>query len=595
MKKKGIFFVFLVCLIFPVSFAAAAGNQTVESKAYSCLESKVEGKCSSLSTEEKIFSLLTIERCKTELMSDSSNNECWPKGGCKIKTTAQAILALKHVNADTVKAENWLLSQTMTSSDIDWFLQVEAENETSCTATYSEGTYTFSLDEDKTLSGSAGSCLRLYNEYWFKIAPTCYDTEIKISCEKSFLTSLLYKKKTSTTVYVSEKTESASAEGTTTEKVASSCFKEGTACSYEGTLWAAAVLKYRGHDVSTYIPYLIAMADSNLKYVPYSFLYMLTNNFRTDLLIQQIENKWWSASGDKFYDTAVALLPFSNEDLTEKSNSISWLEEVQGTDGCWQGNLRNTAFLLFSVWPKKEASTEATMQDCEDSGYSCMSSAACLDAEGTVLTDYSGCFVPNVCCSEDQLLPACSDQNGELCDSDESCLGGSTVSASDTTSTKSCCVGGACGVQEETSMCDLQGGICKSTCTSNEEVSSYSCGSSYLCCTPKASSGISIILIILLIILIILVLLGIIFRKKLREWLFRIKSKFGKGKGKPSPSAGGPRFPPTSSSRLYPGAVPRRIIPAQRITAPRAPVRRATPQKKSDFDEVLKKLKEIGK
>ncbi len=600
MKKRGMIFAFLFCLLFLGSFVTAANSttQTIDEKAYACLEAKVENKCSTLSTEEKIFSLLTIERCKTELMSDSSNSECWPRSNCKIKTTAQAILALRHVNADTVKAENWLLAQTGTSSDIDWFLQIESENETSCTATYSEGSYKFSIEDDKTLSGSAGSCLRLSGDYWFKIAPTCYDKEIRISCEKSFLTSLLYKKKNSVTVYVSEKTDSSSAGGSTASKITSSCFKEGTSCSYEGTLWAAFALKYRNHDVSTYIPYLIAMADSNLKYIPYSFLYYLTNSYRTDLLIQQLEGKWWEASGDKFYDTAIALLPFPNEDLSEKSGSISWLQETQGTDGCWQGNLRNTALLLYSVWPKKTAVPNETAQDCEDSGYSCMSSAACVSSNGNVLTDYSGCFV-DVCCSEEKVLQTCSQQNGELCSSDEDCLGGSTASASDSTGGKFCCIAGTCGTAQQTTSCESQGGgVCRGSCYTNEDSSSYSCdSSSYMCCVPKPQ-GSSLWLIIVLAILIILVVLGIIFRKKLRELLFRLKSKFSKGKGRPAYQPGGPRFPPTPSSRIYPGAVPRRIIPqSARAPVSRLPPRpvRKTAQGKSDFDEVLKKLKEIGK
>jgi hypothetical protein len=85
-----------------------------------------------------------------------------------------------------------------------------------------------------------------------------------------------------------------------------------------------------------------------------------------------------------------------------------------------------------------------------------------------------------------------------------------------------------------------------------------------------------------------LVLIGIIFRKKLRGFL--LKFKFGKGKSKPM-IMGGPRFPPTSSQRIYPGAIPRRIIqPIQR----RIPVKRPA-EEKGDFDEVLKKLKEIGR
>lgn len=596
MKKRGAFLVLFVSIVFLislVSFASADTNTTssdVSTRAYICLNNLISGKCSSLSTEEKIFSLLAVESCKSELLSDSLSNQCWPSSGCKIKTTAQAILALNHVNSPTSSAEDWLLSQTMNFPDIDWILQVESANETSCTASYSGGSYGFTLNEDRTINGNAGNCLTVYNNYWLKISPSCYNEDFQISCSNSFLTSLLYKQKTSPTIYVSEKTNSASGEGTTTERVSSSCFKEGSSCSYEGTLWAALVLKYKGHDVSAYIPYLVTMADTNQKYVPYSFLYILTNEFRTDLLAQQAEGKWWSLSGDKFYDTAVALLPFSNEEPTEKSNSISWLQEVQGSDGCWQDNIRNTAFLLASIWPKAPSVQNTTLQDCENSGYYCLSSASCSDLGGSTLTNYGGCFGTNVCCDKAQQVQSCSQQNGELCSSGETCLGGSTVSSSDTTSSKTCCIEGSCGTpQTQSSECEISGGICKTSCSSGEDTVSYACSSSsFTCCVQKPASSINIVVIIILVILIILVVIGIIFRKKLRLFF----SKLFRGKGKPrSMPPGGPRFPPYPSSRVYPGAVQRRIIPQR----PAAPARRPLPQKKSEFDEVLNKLKEIGK
>jgi hypothetical protein len=596
MKKKGRFFIILFLLIFFISFAAAASNSTssASSKAYACLESKVTDKCSTLSSEEKIFSLLSIERCKTEVLSDSLAGECWPSSGCKIKTTAQAILALKHVNANTLAAEKWLLSQVSTSSDLDWFLQIESTNATSCTATYSGSTYSFKVNEDKTISTNAGTCLKVYNGYWLKVSSSCYNQDIQISCQNSFLTSLLYKKTSSSTIYVSQKTDSASGEGTTTEKVSSSCFKEGSSCSYEGTLWAAMVLKYRGYDVSAYLPYLVSMADENSKYIPDSFLYSMTNNFKNELLAQQVESKWWTASGDKFYDTAVALFPFQSDELAEKTNAISWLTEVQGADGCWQGNIRNTAFLVYSLWPKKTANVTSA-KDCENSGYFCMSSAACTDASGDLLTDYEGCFGTDICCSKQEPLKTCSQQSGDLCSSNQDCLGGTEVSSSDTTSSKFCCVSGTCGQQAEASECESYGGACRSTCASDEQFASYSCSTGNCCVGKTVSGGSNVWIIVVLIILIILVILGIVFRKKLKEFLLKIKSKFGKGKGKGKPPMnGGPRFPPTSSQRVYPGAIPtRRIIaPPQRRAAP---VRRPPVKNKSDFDDVLKKLKEIGK
>lgn len=293
MKKK-VLFAILLSLVFSAIMVSAAANDTND-KAYDCLDDKVTGKCSSLSTEEKIFSVLAIGKCKSELNSEALNGECWPASSCKLKTTAQAILA---VGTSTKKAEDWLLSRTINFENINWFLQVESSNSTNCKATYSGASYDFTVNDDRTLSRDAGTCLTLYSlsggSYWFKISPNCYNQEFQISCENSFITSLLYQKINSPKYYVSEKTHSASGAGTTSEKINAKCFAEGNVCDYEGSLWATLVLKFKKHDVSAYMPYLIVMADENAKYLPESFLQTLTNNYKTDLLKLQKESKFWS-------------------------------------------------------------------------------------------------------------------------------------------------------------------------------------------------------------------------------------------------------------------------------------------------------------
>ncbi len=584
MKKK-VLFIFLIFLILCTSFIIAA-NESVSDKAYACLDKKVEAKkCSELTTEEKIFSLLSVQRCKTELVSEALNGECWPKSGCKIKTTAQAILALRSVNEDTVKAENWLLKQTVSPPDIDWLLQIDSDNETICTIQYDGSSYTTTIEENKEIKSNAGSCLRKEDDYWLRVTPTCFDKEFKISCDRSFSTSLLYKKESSETVYVPAIMNSASAEGTTTEKISAFCFKDGTSCNYEGSLWASLVLKYRGYPVSSYIPYLTTMMEENLEYLPESFLYYLTNSFRTELLLKQEESKFWAVSGDKFYDTAVALFPFSNDEPLEKANAKAWLTEVQGADGCWQGNVRNTGFILYSIWPKISPTSTPTAKDCEDEGNFCVpSSAACTNAGGSVLVDYSGCFNPGVCCTKDEIIGTCAQEGGDLCDPDEECLNGLEISSSDSTSSRVCCDEGICGIETQTE-CEKSGGTCRTSCSDGEEPSNKNCNSSDICCVTKGANFLWLVWVLL--VLIALVTLGIIFRNKLREIFLRIKSKFGGGK--PSTVSGGPRFPPSSSSILKPGLVPRRIIP-QSQTPARRPV-----QGKSEFDEVLRKLKEIGK
>ena len=609
-KRVFLFSILILLLIFIISFTISEENdsgsigvgtsdtgneQEKIDKAYTCLEDKIkDAGCSKLSTEEKIFSLLAVKKCKTELIDDSNNEECWPSSGCNIKTTAQAILALDKSGGSTSDAEDWLISQNKTPEDVYWYLQIESSEPTTCSITYDSSSNEVYIGSDKKISKGAGSCLSLSEEgYWLRISSNCYDREFEISCDQNFMTSLLYKKKTSSTVYVSDKTNTASAEGTTIEKVSSLCFaKSGSnSCDYEGTLWATIVLKYLGHEVSSYFPYLVSMADEsdNEKYIPESFLYHLTNypDFRTDLLSKQKTSKYWDESGDKFYDTSVALLSLQDEEPVEKSNSKNWLLEIQDKDGCWNsGNKRNTAFILYSLWPKKAALS--IDNDCEDDGKGyCISDTQCAEMKGNELTDFDCSSGLDVCCDTKYVLPDCKEQGGKVCSVDEEC----SVSTVESSDELYCCLG-ICEEKPTPAIneCVENNGNCKERCSDNEEEKTeYNCDSDSLdvCCFEKEPSK---LYIWVLIILIILVIIGIIFRNKLRPFWFRVKSKFG-GKPRAPPSAGflgRPVFPPM---RPGPRMIPRRILPPQRTQRPQP----RTPKPSAELDDVLKKLKEMGK
>ncbi|MCK5149812.1 hypothetical protein KAJ87_02710 [Candidatus Pacearchaeota archaeon] len=594
MKKRGIFVGILIALlILNISFIIAAENATDQKskidKAYDCLELKVKDRCSSLSTEEKVFSLLAIRECKDEVLSDS-------KYMTDSKSTAQAILALNKVGADTSYAEEWLISQNATPSNLEWLLQIESKEATTCTISYSGSSYSdINVGENKKITGgSLGPCLSVYEEYWLKINPSCYDQEIEILCTDDFSTNLLYKKQGSDTLYVSSVTSHSSAGGTTTEKVNSFCFSSGTSCNYEASLWAALVLDLKEYDVSGYIPYLVAMSDEpeNQKYLPEAFLYPLTNNFRTELLLKQKSNQWWLESGDKFYDTALALFSFSNEEPTEKTNSINWLlgDGVQDSEGCWQGNIRNTAFLLASIWPTSSFTIVDDDPNCEDAGYFCMSQMKCSTVGGDILKGYDCFGIVDICCNKNKELETCSEQGGEICSSGETCTG--TTTESSDAGYGDCCVGGECKVQVEESECESYDGECRTSCYSDEEEAEYDCSSGEVCCIEKTvSEKKSYLWVWLLLILITLVVLGIIFKDKLRPVWFKIKSKFDKftSKGKKS----GPGNPPRGRPGMPTGRMaPRKILPpTQRSSLRRPPMARP----KGEMDDVLKRLKEMGK
>jgi len=602
--KKGVAYlsiILLLLLVLPIVMSEdlkVLGSVDDKSKidnAYDCLQSKVDDRgCSSFSSQEKIFTLLALQECKSEVLDDARSDECWPESGCNIKTTAQAVLALDNVHSKTDDAVDWLLKQKTTPTELDWYLQIESPEQTICTITYSGSSYKVTIGADKKISSGAGSCLSLSTgSWWLRVSPSCYGDEFKISCDKQFLTNLLFKKTISSTIHVSEKTNSASAEGTTIEKVESFCFSDGANCNYEGSLWTALVLNFLDEEVSDYLPYLIAMTDENSKYLPEAFLYMLTDDFRNDLLLKQKIN-YWDESGDKFYDTALALLAFQNEEPNEKTNSLNWLLEVQDDEGCWQGNIRNTGFILYSAWPKDFNEDEAGI-DCEDAGYYCMSGISC---EGEILKGYD-CAGVFKCCDTEKALEFCEGQGGKICNSNEDCMGGIEVEASDIEYGQECCVGGRCEEPEAESECELNFGTCESYgCAEDEEEIGYDCLYGDTCCVQKSEvAKKSYWWIWLLLALIILIIFGIIFKDKLHPYWFRLKSKFGKSK----PSGGRPGaegFSPTPLRRMQMRPVARRILPPQsqrRPVAGKPLPRKITEKPKTELDDVLKKLKEMGK
>lgn len=702
MKREVILTVVFISFMF-VSPMIFADETSQINSAYSCLNDKINSSgCSQMSFEEKTFSLLAVGKCYNEIANQNSSNQCWPSGSCTIKDTSRAILALSEYNSDynISSAKSWLLSNTAIPGDLNWFLEIDTDEASTCTIYYpgNENGVILNVADDKKLSSTGlGSCLTLaYNNYLVQVSPTCYNMEIDISCNKGFITTLLFKKEDSSTFNVLYNIQSAAASGTLTEKVSSLCFTSPSSdnCDYEGSLWASQVLHYYDENVSEFLPYLIAFSEDNSEYIPESFLYYLTGEFRNELLFKQKAGKYWFESTNRFYDTALALLPLQSESPTQKVNSKNWLLEVQGEDGCWNnGNLRDTAFLLYSIWPRnfngedeegvcgdsiidsgeecdgsnlngkdcedlnyasgtlscyssthtfgcefnktkcvlpdceedndcpndyicssagecvkdttdpeceydsdcstneeclKGVCVEASL-DCKEEGYFCMPS---IDCEGNLLSNYD-CTGLSKCCSKDNSFGTCFSQGGEICSSDETCKNDNIVEADNTLSGEVCCLS-VCeednNVEEYT--CEANNGNCKTSCSGDETESPYySCSSSNICCFKESAKKNTLIIWILLG-LILVIVLAIVFREKIKELLMRAKHK-KRPTGSPAPMFGGFRPSPPSTPVMRP--VQRRIIPPQQRSPPKLPPKSAGRKNSKELDEVLEKLRKIGK
>ena len=183
-------------------------------KGYECLEEKVDDDCSEADTVQELA--LTIlatpdnvfDECVSNLKDKESNNHFG-----SVRDTALAIIALDHAGEDTSDAEEWLLKQNRTASDLTWYLQQDSNEAVECSIQYDGDDYSINFNENKKIDGSnTGTCLsRAKANFWLKIKPSCYDEEFAVSCSKDFIATLLYENTATrpTTYYILDETESA--------------------------------------------------------------------------------------------------------------------------------------------------------------------------------------------------------------------------------------------------------------------------------------------------------------------------------------------------------------------------------------------------
>jgi len=611
MKKVGVFIVlFLLLFSIAPAFAQNETNDTTGTTSstsstspqqnsdkvedgFDCLEEKAED-CDGLSTEEIALTILAtpdniFDDCVEELESREKSDH-WEN----IKDTALAILALKHAGKDTEPSEEWLMSQNRTPTELTWYLEQDSNEATECHIAYDADGYTVNVDDNKKIDSNAGSCLtRAQSNFWLQVNPNCFDEEFSVECDKDFIATLLYKNKQSSTIYVLEGTESSPAFGSIKLNVRSKCFGEGS-CDYESTAWATVALLETGHNVEDYIPYVIAMADTNERYLPDAFIYMLTNyeDYATQLVADQKLGNYWEAkqsANNKFYDTSLALISLGSSSAEQITKARDWLLFSQGSNGCWNNDIADTAIVLWALSGRSGRSSGGSgVTYCSEANYFCIPSTECVNGQD-VGNNYFCASLSDTCCT-DENLKSCSEYNGEQCASDELCIGNSRQ-ALDALS-GDCCTG-VCEERPTETECEANFYTCMDTCSEfQESVASYSCDGTQVCCrtkTAEAKGGLGwLIWTLIILILIVIGALGWIYREKLKLFWFQIKTRFKKDKrkgGSSSPGRPGPRGPPR------PG-----FPPVRRPRPPVAPMRRRrTDRRDAAMSDTFKKLREMSR
>ncbi len=619
--KKSATLLTIFLILFSFSIVLAADNETTSTEdstdedststktedAFSCLETKA-GDCSSLTTQEIALTIMAtpdniFDDCVSEL-EDRKKSDNWGN----IIDTSLAIIALKHAGKDTEASENWLLSQNKTPSDLIWYLQQDSNEASECHIGYAAADYTININENKKIDKNAGSCLtKSQSSFWLQISNNCYDEEFKIECDKDFISNLIYKNKNSPTIYVLEGTFSSPAFGSSSLKVKSKCFGDNS-CDYEATTWATLALLETGHNVEEFIPYVIAMSETNEQYLPGAFIFILTNyeDYASSLISEQKLGNYWEAKSsayNKYYDTGAALLALSSSTSEQISNARDWAFFSQGGSGCWQNSVRDTAMMLWALEGRagKQQSRESgssSITQCSEANYFCIPSTECPSVEN-VGDNYFCSSLSNTCCMSEN-LKTCSEYGGQTCASDKVCTGNSRRS----TDSDSCCTG-SCEERSQESECEVNFYTCMDTCSDFQEpMSTYSCSQGQTCCRTKTTSsdgGSSWwIWVLLILILIVLVAIGYVYREQLKLYWFQLKTKFKKDDGKGSKSSSGPStpgvpprpgFPPTRRPR----SMPSRRRPVRRSSAQAPPQKRSYDRRDKAMSDTFKQLRDISK
>jgi len=575
---------------------------------FDCLEEKAKD-CTLLSTQELTLTILAtpdniFDDCVEEL-EDRKTNDNW----VNIQDTALAILALRHAGKDTTPSQEWLLKQTQTPTDLIWYMQEDSNEAVECNIGYKSQDFTINIGEDKKIDIDAGSCLKKSNlDFWLQINKNCYEEEFQIECNKDFIANLLYKNSASDTIYVLDQTASSPAFGPSIDlSVKSKCFGE-TSCEYEDTLWATLALLATDHDVQEFIPYIIAASETNTRYLPEAFIYILTGyeDYAGDLISKQKLGNYWEPTPtayNKYYDTALALISLEQSTSEQVTKAKDWLFFSQSSNGCWDNNIRETAIVLW-VLSQKEGKTPTDSNEtngtsiaddsvarCTDADYFCVSSSAECSASEDVSDNYFCPSLSSKCCMTEN-LETCSGLNGQECASSEVCTGNSKK-ASDT---NDCCIG-ACQQRTEENECEANFYTCMDSCSSLQEpISTYACDQSQVCCKTKTTtSGTEASLtwwiwVLIVLIIAVLVAIGYVYRDKLALYWFQLKTKFKKddgktGKGMP-PRGPRPGMPPR------PGFPPVRRRPSPQAAAPR---QQSYNRRDKAMSDTFKKLQDMSR
>lgn len=449
------------------------------------------------------------------------------ESSCITTDTALAKIALDSTSKDSNNASLWLTNKTTTPYlNINWYLQLiqPPESDVRCLIYYDGAEHEVSIAKDDKLSGNAGNCFTIAEQYWLNLAPNCADKTFNISCNDSIRANFLFKE--GNNWFVTGNIVDIPQLETRPISLTTKCITQSGQCNYEATLWSAYAFTLAGKSeiARGFVPYLVMQAPNYKGFLPEAFLFRITgkSSYADYIATLQDSQGFIIAPGttyNKYYDSSLAKMTGSAEkaNLTKLKDKLLYEQKSDGSwqcSGCDTSFVRETAMLLYSYWPSFEWRSE-----CEIEGYSCVSN--CTAAGGTSQglscypetyeccnitfncgTKYGTCKtscstslnetqVPytcssGVCCKNYSASLCIAEIKGTVCGLGQECLKLGSITPFITSSDSNYCCLGTCSTASQT--CQQQNGVdCDpayaKTCTNNKWLtatdSSFCCQASY--------------------------------------------------------------------------------------------------------------------
>ncbi len=603
-------------LIISLTSSVYAQNQSKVDNAYRFLENEVKKGWGT--PEENSLAILALRNFDSalarqgadNLISNSQNGECWPKDGCEVKETAQALVALGELGRDTSKIENWLEDQQILAEQGgEWLLQLEVVPNGTCSISYifseEERVDTVLVNEDRTVMLDRPSFCFEDAGFWLRLKSACNEKEFLVTCsDGNYLVNLLLRTDNKLLVFPETKNTAA------TVLIKNKCFPsqpKGTKCDYDATQWASYALNLKQKELQT-LAFLENEADAN-KPLSYAFMYLIKQDldFANKLVKEQNRAGFWDT--DRFFRTAISVLALDGSFQENVTKAEDWLLANQNSDFSWgTQKKRDTSAVLWGAFPRSGCGNNicesslgetvtscpadcrtSTQQFCDSYGYECCESVKVKSGAET----FSDLFCPEgKVCAEDCEVGAeiCTDgvdndEDGRKDCADPDCLGNAKCESRELScndffdndgdaladcNDADCCTDNAC-IGKGTCIAEVE--VCTDGIDNDNngfiDCEDTACSSSDIC-KKTAPTWLWIVLIVLLVA--IIAALFLIRRKK-----------SGKGKGKIEIG-----FPP-----LGPPQAPTRPMPRP---MPRPPPRIVRGRKRTKTEEELEEaLKELEK